>query len=627
MKTVLIFSFLMVSLTAWPQALSTRSKRAIELYLQADNYRVRGQYDQAEAMLREAIKVDKNFEEAYFRLAQVLDRKDDTVGAIQQLEAGKGLAVPTKLAPYEYELTRLYLRKGDYQRSLLMGESFLTHAANANQAQQMKVWVGQCRYALENISSPATINARSLSDTVNCFPMQYFPVLSADENTLVFTMRTGRGNQDDENLVVSRKVSGRWQKPEPLSATINTSYREGTCSLSADGRHIVFARCGPSGCDLFESFKVGNDWSDAYNLGSAINSSGWEVQPSLSADGRELYFVSDRKGGYGGYDIWVSSKDQDNIWQPARNAGRTINTPYDEISPQLHVSGLILYFASNGRPGFGGQDLYFASRQFQKPWGEPTNLGYPLNDHAEQFAFFISRKGNDAFYTVSGSTRKDGSRIFRASLPEKIRPAARSVLVSGLVRDKLSKQPLRASVALADLTTQQVIAEYESDSVTGEYLFVLPDAGDYAVHVQRKGYLFESLHFTVGSSDADVRQDCWLSPIASKSGTTLNNVFFETNSFALSDKSKTELGRLVQFLHSNPAVSIEIQGHTDNVGQEAYNQELSVKRAGSVRDHLMTAGIAENRLGAVGFGSKRPLLPNSNSANRAKNRRIEISIR
>jgi outer membrane protein OmpA-like peptidoglycan-associated protein len=107
----------------------------------------------------------------------------------------------------------------------------------------------------------------------------------------------------------------------------------------------------------------------------------------------------------------------------------------------------------------------------------------------------------------------------------------------------------------------------------------------------------------------------------------LNNVFFETNSFALSDKSKTELGRLVQFLHSNPAVSIEIQGHTDNVGQEAYNQELSVKRAGSVRDHLMTAGIAENRLGAVGFGSKRPLLPNSNSANRAKNRRIEISIR
>ncbi|MFN8881531.1 MAG: OmpA family protein [Cyclobacteriaceae bacterium] len=627
MRTKYCILLLLVSFSAWSQALSTKSKRAIELYLQADNYRVRGQYEQAESMLREAIKVDKNFEEAYFRLAQVLDRKENSEGAIQNLEAGRALAQANKWPVYEYELARLYLRKGDYQRSLSMGESFLTHPGNASQAQQMKVWVSQCRFALENMTGPATINARSLSDTVNCFPMQYFPVLSVDENTLVFTMRTGRGNQDDENLVISQKVKGRWQKPEPLSPTINTSYREGTCSISADGRHIVFARCGPSGCDLFESFKVGNDWSDAYNLGSAINSAGWEVQPSLSSDGRELYFVSDRKGGYGGYDIWVSSKDQNNIWQPARNAGRNVNTPYDEISPQLHASGLILYFASNGRPGFGGQDLYFANRQFQKPWSEPVNLGYPLNDHAEQFAFFISRTGRDAFYTVSGSTRKDGSRIFRASLPENIRPAARSIMVSGLVRDKTSKLPLGATVALADLISQQVIAEYESDSVTGEYLFVLPDAGDYAVHVHKKGYLFESLHFAVGPNDPDVRQDCWLSPIASKSGTTLNNVFFETNSYALSEKSKTELSQLAQFLRDNPEIAIEIQGHTDNVGQESYNQELSLKRAGSVKQHLLADGIQENRVFVAGFGSKRPVLPNTSAQSRAKNRRIEIFIR
>ncbi|HAC25296.1 MAG TPA: hypothetical protein DCE81_10300 [Cytophagales bacterium] len=254
-------------------------------------------------------------------------------------------------------------------------------------------------------------------------------------------------------------------------------------------------------------------------------------------------------------------------------------------------------------------------------------MGYPLNDHAEQFAFFISRTGRDAFYTVSGSTRKDGSRIFRASLPENIRPAARSILVSGLVRDKTSKLPLSATVALADLISQQVIAEYESDSVTGEYLFVLPDAGDYAVHVHKKGYLFESLHFAVGPNDPDVRQDCWLSPIASKSGTTLNNVFFETNSYALSEKSKTELSQLAQFLRDNPEIAIEIQGHTDNVGQESYNQELSLKRCQSVQHFLTDNGITSARLSARGFGASKPIAKNDSEKNRQRNRRIEIMIR
>lgn len=614
--------------------LSTKNKKAIELYTEADNYRVRGQYPEALELLRQAVDKDKNFSEAYFRQALIYKTLHDYVQSTSIFMKGLNMNTdPKKQKAYFYELAENYLLVGDYEKSLQFLDRYLdSEMLNKGKVEQASLWKRNAQYALRNKRIASQFQPHQLSDTVNAYIMQYFPVLTADEQELIFTRRTGAGQDDDEDLVVCKKgPDGKWTRPSSISPNINSRLNEGTCTISADGRQLIFTSCigrrGYGSCDLFESRKIGEEWTKPVNLGPEINSAAWESQPSLSADGRMLLFVSDRRGGAGNKDIYVSYKLDDNRWTKAENLGDQINTPYEEMSPFIHVNGRTMFFASNGKPGFGGFDIYRTERENGK-WSAPENFGYPVNNHEDQFSLFITANGQHGFYSHENNERSNSSQIFEITVPQELQLQYKSNYIKGFVRNKKTNNPLQARVELFNINKNELTSFVQSDSVSGEYLMVLTQGADYALYVSRPGYLFQSLNFNyeVQNNLMPVALDVFLEPVEMGASAVLNNLFFDLNKYELKEKSITELDKVIRFLNDNPKIRVEISGHTDNAGTAAYNLQLSLKRAQSVAGYLVAHSVAANRLTQKGYGADKPLKPNDSEENRQVNRRIEFRV-
>ncbi|HEV8514400.1 MAG TPA: OmpA family protein [Cyclobacteriaceae bacterium] len=626
-KFILGVISLFCSLPLVSQTLSTKNKKAIDLYVEADNYRVRGQYDEAIRLLKQAIDKDKKFEEAYARLGSTYLNAGDIQSSSASLEAALALTpYPIKQKLYWYALADNYLRSGQYEKSILNLEKFLTiEKTDKVKIDKANLWKTQAAYGLEHQKENLGYRIKPLSDTVNKFPMQYFPTITADGQELVFTVRYGRAHNDNEDIFHSTKKGNKWQEPISISENINSGYREGACSISADGRYLIFTICGERGCDLYESKKEGDVWKKPVRLGPGVNSSGWEAQPSLSADGNELYFVSDRKGGLGGYDIWYSKKDSTGAWKKAVNLGKSVNTKFDEMAPFIHVNNQNLFYASNGLVGFGGFDIYVSEKN-EGRWQNPKNMGAPLNDFEDQYSFVVTSSGENAFYSREEGRTK--SKIYQTNIPPELQVRSRGNVVKGIVTDSKTKLALQAQVELFDLKTSQRISFFNSDSVNGQYLVVVPGKSEYALHVAEPGYLFYSLHFNYEEKDQDqpITIDIALQPIVKNAMTVLNNIFFDFNQSEIKPRSFSELDEVVKFLNANPDVKVEISGHTDNVGDENYNQQLSLKRAQSVVNYFSSKGITVSRFTQIGWGSKKPIRPNDTDDNRQINRRIEFRV-
>ena len=630
----LLMSLVLPAITKAQVPLSTKNKKAIELYVEADNYRVRGQFNQAISLLQQAIEKDKNFSEAYFRLGVTFKMMRDLDRSTKSYEAGLYLTVDQKKQKgYFFELGDNYLQVGNYEKA----RDFLTRYLDSEMLNRVKVdqaalWKRTAEYAIKNKRNISGFVPRPLGDTVNCFPMQYFPVLTADEQELIFTRRLGESNEDDEDLVITKKDSlGHWQKPESISPNVNSEFNEGTCSISADGRQLIFTSClgrkGFGNCDLFQSLKVGGIWSQPLNMGPQINSAAWESQPSLSADGRVLYFLSDRKGGLGNRDIYVSHQIEPNKWTKAENLGPKINTSYDEISPFVHANGRTLFFAANGRLGFGGYDL-FTSEKENGEWQEPINFGYPVNNHEDQFSLFITADGKRGYYSHEEGSKNTSGKIYEITVPEELQIKFRSNYVKGKVRDRKSGLPLNARIELYNVVTNELVSFVNSDSISGEYLMVLTQGSEYGLFVNKKDYVFQSLNFNYESeiNIEPVVVNVFLDRVTVGAISVLKNIFFEFDKYDLQDKSKTELEKMVRFLTENPLIKIEIGGHTDNDGSPAYNLKLSQNRAQSVASYLLQYGIDIKRISQKGYGADRPIQPNDSEENKQANRRIEFKI-
>jgi outer membrane protein OmpA-like peptidoglycan-associated protein len=486
-------------------------------------------------------------------------------------------------------------------------------------------------FAIEAIKKPLDFKPKPMADVLNQFKRQYFPVLTADQQTIIFTVN--EGNREDENIYISTKLNGEWQRPQSISKTLNTDFKEGTCSISADGRIMIFTACDGretyGRCDLYETHKIGEEWTEPVNLGQGVNSPMWESQPSLSADGRTLYFISDRRSGYGGRDIYVSKKDNKGNWMPATNVGNSINTPFDEVSPFIHSNGKTLFFSSEGLPGMGGFDLYFSEQQGNL-WTAPKNLGYPLNTKDDQVSLFVSADGKKAYYTFENvdANRQYRSVLAEFDMPPEIAPAFKSNYVKGEVFDAETHNKLQASIDLYNVKTEELVSSVSSDKVTGEYMIVLTEGSEYALYARREGYLFRSLSFdySENKNPDPVVVNIALEKVKPGAKVVLNNIFFATGKYDLEDKSKTELDKIIEFMENNPKLKVEISGHTDDVGSDVDNMKLSVNRAKAVYDFLITAGVAKERLMSKGYGETQPSVPNDSEANRQINRRIEFKV-
>lgn len=625
-----LFPFLLSSLFSFGQ--DTKAK---ELYAQSIKLFGERKADEAIPYMEQAIKQDPNFTDAYLKLGQLYEftRRYDPALAVYRNAIKLQPDSPASGSAYQ-SLSNTLLRLGRYSEALPYLEKYQTlFAPQSAQAKRITRQIETARFAQEAIQHPQAVDPKPLSSTLQTTPSQYFPVLTADEQTLVFTALKPEG---DEDLMTATFNGEIWSPPTSLASNINTPENEGTASLSADGRTIVFTACqgrkGFGSCDLYVSHKTGSDWSTPENLGPTINTRYYESQPALSADGRQLYFVSDRPGGKGRRDIWRSDLATTGDWNEPVNLGEPINTPFNEASPFIHPNGQSLFFASEGHIGMGGYDLFVADNG-GSGWSAPTNLGYPINTSEDQASLFVSANGTRAYYSYE--EQKDGvsqkSRLYTFDLPESLRERIKPVsYLKGMVTDAKTKKPLAANLEVIDLKTNQVVSRVQTDSQTGQYTAVLPSGGEYALYVSQPGYLFKSLSFdfTQKTKGDAMSLTVPLEPAlaGASANETLNNLFFETGRYDLADKSKTELDHLSTFLQANPTYKVEISGHTDDKGDAAINLALSQKRAQAVVAYLAKAGVEASRIKAVGYGKTRPLVPNTTDENRRLNRRIEWKL-
>jgi flagellar motor protein MotB len=648
MKRILLF----IAIIGFPMMLIAQgkkqeytisSKKAIKQFEEALTAYDLRDYEGAIQGLKNAVETEPKFIEAWYLMAQVFDDTRRTHDAIEPLK--KALEIDER---YYNEgwlmLAECYFAEGDYNNAELASGKYvkMPHTTPRLEKRGMLL-LSSCVYAKNAMGSPVQFNPINLGPSINTEFDEYYPCITADESTLLFTRkiadsRSAIGFQED--FFISTKDEKGWILSQPV-VEINTPMNEGAPSLGADGQTIIFTACetgdgqwggqrqGMGSCDLFYTMKTGNNWIPAKNLGAGINTGSWESQPSFSADGKTLYFVRGKRTarGISEQDIYFSYIMDNGKWAPAQKIPGKVNTDFEEESVMIHPDGNTIYFSSNGHPGLGGLDIFMSRLLPSGEWDTPVNLGYPINTMADENSLQVSAAGKLALFASERPGGMGGLDLYTFELPEFARPAT-VTYVHGIVSDKLSFKKLGAKLQLIDLKTGKTMIETYSNDKLGDFLMCIPSGRDYALNVSRDGYLFHSENFSLKNytGTKPFELNIQLQKMKVGANVVLNNVFFNSNSFALLSESKVELDRLADLLVKNPTVKIEIGGHTDNVGADDANLLLSENRAKAVVEYIVSKGIEASRVSAKGYGETVAIGDNTTEQGRAKNRRTEFKI-
>lgn len=628
MKKYLLYFICCISLCA--KAQNSTNKKAQESFEDAQQYIRQNIFDEAIQQLELAVKADPKFQQAYIQLGDIYKRLKNYSIAKEKYQ--KAISSALTEARIYYVLGECELLSGDYlaaKNNFLIFKDKFT-GDNKEFISKTNKYILDCDFATQAIKNPVKYEPINMGFYINSEYRDYFPSLTADNETIIFS-RVVNGNED---FYTSSKKENEWQKAIPLSNQINTpNYNEGAQSISPDGKYLFFTGCNrPDGigrCDIYVSRKEGNEWGKAKNLGSVINSDFWEAQPAISPDGNTLYFVSNRPGGIGGYDIWKSTLTDEGSWAEPINLGKQINTPYDESTPFMHADGKTLYFSSDGWPGLGNKDIFISKLNDSGQFCEPLNLGFPINTFNDETGFIVTSDGTEGYFSSDIKNAGFGNfDIYRFKIPAQIKPLPISY-VKGIVRDKSTKKVLSANVLVVDLKKNNPVFNDYTSAETGDFLAVMPIGSQYLFHAHADGYVFNSLNFEPKESSFNKTYEIeiLLDRLEVGKSVNLQNIFFETNSYQLSNSSTIELNLLIDLLNENESLTIEIAGHTDNVGDAKLNQKLSENRAKAVYIYLIANGIAQKRLTYKGYGTTEPKATNETEQGKQQNRRTEFTIK
>ncbi len=619
-KQVVLFCLVIGALSA---AAQDYSNRAIKITDKADELIRSRSFGEAVEMLKKAIDIDPSYPQPYLKLTTIYNLYQKKDSAAKYYNGALSVIPESRISQKMWaNAARMNYATGNYQEGL--------NAANRLTAPDSLLKLS-LQFAVQSITNGVELEQELLPEEINAFGMQYFPVLTVDESKIIYTKRDSNTPGSDEDIMISTRIGGSWIPSQSISQSINTPFNEGACTISADGRTLIFTACegrkSVGSCDLYITYRNGNTWSSPQNLGETVNSKHWDSQPALSADGRTLYFSSNRPGGQGKRDLWVT-KLSDEGWSEPINLGKPVNTALDETTPFIHVNGQSLFFSSDGHYGLGGLDLFVSQKG--SPWSQPLNLGHPINTRNDEISLFINALGDFGYYAAeNGAGRQSSStKLIKFRMPSDSLLKSKASYVTGRVLDSETKQPIGASFNMINLVNENDSYTVNADSITGKYFLVLTEGNQYGVFIQRRNYLFEDLNFTTTENSilSPDTIDIYLTPIRSGATVALENIYFNVDSYNLNAKSKSELEELVSFIKNNPSLKFLIEGHTDNTGSDEYNIELSEKRALTVYQYLVDQGVHTSKLAYKGFGSTRPVASNNSDESRIKNRRINITV-
>ncbi len=472
----------------------------------------------------------------------------------------------------------------------------------------------------------------NIGQNINTINAENLPFFTADGKILFSRIVNGQ-----EDLFISTLTDTGFIEAQPL-VNLNTPANEGAQCISPDGNFIFFTGCerrdGYGRCDIYVSVKKQDGWSQPKNLGSNINSEARETQPCISADGKTLFFSSNRKGGYGKSDLYRSTY-VNNGWTTPVNLGDKINSKGEEESPYIHPDGNSLYFISSGHPGMGGKDIFYSHFK-DGQWETPKNLGYPINQEGDEYGLFVDINGNSGYFASDSYDDSYGLLdIYSFPLPEAYKPDPIS-FVKVIVRDAETKKLISATSSLIDLEDGRKLQK--TTNLEGESIQLVNPKKEYSLTVRHDGYIFhsENIQFEeIAKSYEPFTYEIFLQkvevptesePTETSDPIVLNNIFFESGSFELLEKSNFEIKSIASFMKENEKVRIQFVGHTDNVGQENDNLALSEKRALAVKNALVAKGIESERMTGIGKGETQPIDSNETESGRKNNRRTEMII-
>jgi flagellar motor protein MotB/tetratricopeptide (TPR) repeat protein len=642
---LLFLSSCSVSHNSYSQTLHTSSNRAIKLYNEGMSSYDFVDLPKAESYFREALKYDNKFYEAYMILGELYTRQKKYGDAVTCYR--KAIVIDSvSFIPVFLNLADAEMMDGDYKVALRHYKKYLNYnqdqdkikpgSANKKNRVAAEKNIMNCEFAVEAMKKPVAFNPQSVGSTINTSEDEYWPSITADGQTLMFTRQshylrfdqsTGPGQED---FYTSQFSESGWKTSVNAGAPLNTSSNEGAQSLSSNGKYMYFTACerpgGLGSCDLYFSAYASGKWSQPFNLGAPVNTNSWESTPSINADGNMLIFSSNRPGGFGGKDLWYSVLNKKGTWTNPVNLGKGINTGGDEMSPFIHFDGKTLYFASDGRPGMGGLDIYITRMKKDTTWNEPQNLGYPINSASDEMGLVIDAGGKRAYFS-SKRENVNGKDIFYFDLDESVRPDPVSYL-KGKVADRETGKLLKADYELINLSTRKVTLRNSTDE-DGNFLVCLPSGYNYGINVSKPGYLFYSESFMFEgkhSVSEPLIKRINLSQAKVGEKMLLSNVFYEVDSWELKNESVDELDNLVDLLTDNRSLIVEIGGYTDSTGTDVHNQILSEKRALSVVNYLIEKDIISDRLKYKGYGNTSPVADNETNEGRRLNRRTEVKV-
>ncbi len=459
--------------------------------------------------------------------------------------------------------------------------------------------------------------ARKMPNTINKDKYNDLFSISPDGNTaLIRGVYVNGKKQNEVGISVCQKTKTGWTQPVKVDIPKLDAMCKGqflSAFLSNNGKVLLISMSEKKNSkedDLYISLldKSGK-WSKPESLGADINTSNIEAAPFLASDNTTLYFASDRKGGAGGLDIWVSKRKNKTwtSWSEPVNLGEKINSPEDDFYYSVTATGEYAYMTTKNNAIGKGDIVRFKLRENKEKSNDVASL-----QSAE----------------IAENNKSKDNKDKNAAVPDLTNPNP-VVMLSGKVVDTRSGRPIEAKIIYETFPEGEEIGVANTNPTTGEYKIILPYGTRYTVRAEAKDYIAigKTIDLTsVGDFKEIKGENLQLAPLQAGVAVTLNNIFFQFGKATLEEDSYPELNRLIEVMNQNPGMVIEVRGHTDNVGSAESNLKLSQERANAVRDYLFSKNLAQNRVQSVGFGEAKPIANNNTTEGQAKNRRVEFII-
>ncbi|MBN2613026.1 MAG: PD40 domain-containing protein [Bacteroidales bacterium] len=470
-------------------------------------------------------------------------------------------------------------------------------ASDKNDIAFADIQIAACNAAKEFMANPVTLEKTNLGEVINTTSSNFKAVISGDGKTLLYMNEL----PFYDAVYYSVLKNGQWSNPVNITPMIQSDGDQYVTSVSYDGTVLYLTREDNFNSDIYVSRLVESIWQKSVPLNKLINTKFWESHASISKDGKVLYFASNRQEGYGGMDIYKSELDASGDWGTPVNLGAAINTALNEDNPFITEDGKTLFFSSQGHKGLGGYDIFKAVADVNSNWGYPVNLGYPLNTTDDDLFYYPYKNGKYGYISLLEPDGLGKEDIYKVQ-----------IIVPGVAETEEVVEEEKPEVAQVTEETGETPVVEETTASTEQ---------------ETTGEAVQDLVAEEMQPEETVTVE------AAKEEVLLTPVYFAFDSYALTEKGKTELDQIVSLAKKYPGLTFELIGLTDAIGSAEYNKTLSVKRANAARNYLVAAGVSAGKLVAIGYGETRFAAINSNPdgsdnpEGRRYNRRVEIEIK